>query len=335
MTPLRVITCVVVAVLLLAGCSGEGGDNATRSFVGKTDDLVLYVTWNRDGNELSGALTQGQLEDGKQVQTSRASLAGKISGSGVTLDLTGPYGPASLTGKLEGDALSLEYLRAGEGLVTVDLDEGDAGVFNSELAALSDRVEQAKADELSEAGETSEKDRVGQHAQVVEDDIVALRTAVATALSAKVPNRAVNLARLRRDLQTLRDHAQAAVRGGDRGACASAASVKADLSTLESHAAALANKQTARDRDRGSVDAAIDKLREDFLTLQDDDPRYLPPEAPTQRAVGRAIQQARRKLRKAGSSSGDTSRAVDAILKEARALDGRASALCGSGAPSG
>ena len=335
MTPLRgVITCVV-AILLLAGCGGEDGDSATRSFVGKTDDLVLYVTWNRDGDELSGALTQGQLEDGKQVQTSRASLTGKISGSGVTLDLKGPYGPASLTGKLEGNALELEYLRAGEGLVTVSLDEGGAGVFNSELAALSDRVEQTKADAQSEAGETSEKDRVAQHAQVVEDDIVALRTAVATALSAKGPNRAANLAKLRRELEVLRDHAQAAVRAGDRRACSSAASVKSDLSTLENHAAALANKQAARDRDTGSVDAAIDKLREDFLTLQDGDPRYLPPEAPKQRAVGRAIAQARRKLRKRGSPSGDTSKAVDAILQKARALDGRASALCGTGVPSG
>lgn len=332
MTRLRVITCVV-AMLLLAGCGGEDGDSATRSFVGKTDNLVLYVTWNRDGDELSGALTQGQLEDGKQVQTSRASLTGKISGSGVTLDLKSPSGPTSLTGELEGDGLALEYLRAGEGVVTVSLEEGDAGVFNSQLAALRNRVEQAKADALSEAGETSEKDRVAQHAQVVEDDIVALRNAVAATLSAKGPNRQVNLAKLRRDLQTLRDHAQAAVRAGDRSACSSAASVKSDLSTLEGHVAALRNKQTTRDKNTGSVDAAIDKLREDFLTLQDDDPRYLPPEAPKQRAVGRAIQQARRKLRKAGSSGGDTSKAVDTILQEARALDGRASALCGTAAP--
>ena len=332
MTPPRVILCAV-ASLLLAGCGGKRSDSAPHSFVGKTDDLVLYVTWNRDGDELSGSLTQGQLEDGKRVQTNRASLTGTISGSGVTLDLKQPSGPTSLTGKLDGDALALEYLRAGEGLVTVRLHEGGAGVFNAELATLSDQVEQAKADALSEAGETSEKDRVAQLAQVVEDDIVALRTAVAAALSAKGPNRAASLAKLRRDLQVLRDHAQAAVRAGDRGACSSAASVKADLSTLENHAAALANKQTARDRDTGSVDAAIDKLREDFLTLQDDDPRYLPPEAPKQRAIGRAIQQARRKLRKAGSSGGDTSKAVDAILREARVLDGRASALCGTAAP--
>jgi len=332
MTPLHVITCAI-AMLLLGGCGSEQSDSGMRSFVGKADDLVLYLTWNRAGDELTGSLTQGQLEEGKRVQTSRASFTGKISGSGVTLDLKSPYGPASLTGKLDGDALALKYLRAGEGLVTVQLDEGGAGVFNSELAALSDRVEQAKADTLSEAGETSEKDRVAQHAQAVEDDIVALRTAVAAALSAKGPNRAANLAKLRRDLQAVRNHTQAALRAGGPSACSSAANVQSDLRTLESHVAALRIKQTVRDKDAGSVDAAIDKLREDFLALQDDDPRYLPPEAPTQRAVGRAIQQARSKLRTGGSSSGDTSKAIEAILNEARALDGQARALCSTAGP--
>lgn len=108
----------------------------------------------------------------------------------------------------------------------------------------------------------------------------------------------------------------------------SAANVQSDLRTLEGHVAALRIKQTVRDKDAGSVDAAIDKLREDFLALQSDDPQYLPPDAPTQRTVGRAIQQARRKLRKAGTSPKDTMKATDAILKEARELNGRASARC-------
>ena len=96
----------------------------------------------------------------------------------------------------------------------------------------------------------------------------------------------------------------------------SAANVQSDLRTLEGHVAALRIKQTVRDKDAGSVD-----------------PHYLPPEAPTQRAVGRAIHQARRKLRTGGSSSGDTSKAIEAILNEARALDGQASALCSTAGP--
>lgn len=332
MTRLRVIACAV-ATLLLAGCGGERSDSAPHSFVGKTDELVLYVTWNRDGDELTGSLTQGQLEDGERVQTSRASLTGTISGSGVTLDLKQPSGPTSLTGKLDGDALALEYLRAGEGLVTVRLAEGGAGVFNTELAALNDRVEQSKADALSEAGEASEKQRVAQHAQAVQDDIDALKTAVAAAQSAKGPNRKANLAKLRRDLQMVRDHTQAALRADSLRACSSAATVQSDLTRLEGDVAALRSKQTTRDVGVGSVGETIDKLREDFLTLQADEPRYLPPEAPTQRTVGRAIQQARRKLRKAGSSSGDTSKAVDAILEQARGLNGRTSARCRTAGP--
>lgn len=328
MTSWRVITCAL-ATLLLAGCGGGGSDSGTHSFVGKADDLVLYLTWNRDGDELSGSLTQGLLEEGERVETSRVSFTGTISGSGVTLDLKQPYGSSStLTGKLDDDALSLEYLRPQEGLVTVQLREGGAGVFNAELATLRDRIEQTKVDAVGEAAETSEKERVAQHAQTVEDDLAALKTALAAALSAKGPNAASNLARLRRDLQLVRDHTQAALSADELSVCSSAATVQADLNTLEARAAALRSRQATREQGAGSVAEAIEKLREDFLTLQSDDPRYLPFEAPTQRTVGRAIQQALRKLRKADSPGGDPLKAVDAILKEARSLNGRASVRC-------
>jgi len=329
MTRLRIVTCAVAA-LLLAGCGGGQSDGGASSFVGNDDDLVLYVSWNRDGDKLTGSLTQGQLENGERVQTSRASLTGTVSGSGVTLDLRQQSGASStLSGKLDGDALTLEYLRAGAGLVTVQLEEGGAGDFNAALATLTDRVEQSKADTQTDAAETTEKQRVAEHASAVQDDIDALR--LAAAQSGKGTKGAADLAHVRRDLQTLRGHAQSALRADELSVCSQAATVRSDLSTLESHVTALQRKQTTRGTAAASVKEAIDKLREDFLALQSDETRYLPPDAPTQKTVGRAIAQARRKLRRAGSSRTGSTKAVDAILEEARGLEGRATLRCRTG----
>ena len=328
---LRCAGLVLLAMLLAAGCGGGDDDGAaTHSYVGSTDDLVLYVTWNRDGDKLKGALTQGVINrSAGEVETTRSSLEGTINGSGVAIDVQQTSGGTStLTGTLNGDALSLEYLRPSEGVVAVQLGEGGAGVFNAALTTLRDRVEQAKADEDSQAAQTSERDLVAQHAQTVQDDIDALEAAVDVARSAKGAGNDGGLSGLRRDLQTLRDHEAAVRRADSLAVCSSAATVQTDLYTLERRITALRSKQDNRDQGVGSVDEAIDKLREDFLALQSDDPQYLPPDAPTQRTVGRAIQQARRKLRKAGTSPKDTMKATDAILKEARELNGRASARC-------
>jgi len=321
------LTCAL-ALLLLAGCGGSS--SRASSFVGDADDLVLYVSWNRDGDTLSGSLTQGLLENGERVQTSRSSLTGKVSGSGVSLDLRQPSGASStLSGKLDGDALTLEYLRPDEGLVTIRLRQGAAGDFNAALATLQDRVEQSKADAQTDAAKTTEQERVAEHASIVQDDIAALKLAVGPA--PKGTKGAADPARLRRDLQTLRAHAEATQRAGELSVCSQAATVQSDLSSLELHVGALQRKQSNRGATALSVNEAIDKLREDFLALRSDEARYLPPDAPTQRTVGRAIEQARRRLRKRDPSSTASSKAVAAILAEARSLQDRASLRCRTG----
>jgi len=326
----------LLATLLAAGCGGgSGGANGAHSYVGSTPDVVLYVTWNRDGDKLTGTVAEGELDDTTHdVQTNRASFTGTVNGSAVSLDLRASFGGNSaLTGTLNGDALSLEYLQGGQGVVTVQLKQAGAGVFNAALTTLSDQVEQSKADAQSAAAETGEKQHVADHAQVVQDDIAALKLAVGTAVpSPKTTKSASDLTQLQRDLQVLRDHAQAAQRADKLSACSSAANVQSDLSTLEGHVAAQQNRQTALAKGASAVNAAIAKLREDYLTLQSDDPHYLPPDPPTQKTVGRAIQQAGRKLRKASSSGGGAGTAIAAILKEARSLNVQASTRCRTGA---
>ena len=57
--------CTGVLALVTAGC----GDDGPASFVGRASNAVVYVTWTRSGDSLSGQLTQSHA-------TKRTTTAG-------------------------------------------------------------------------------------------------------------------------------------------------------------------------------------------------------------------------------------------------------------------
>ncbi len=331
------LVCLIGAVLvalLATGCGGEDDKDATQSFVGETAGVVLYVTWTRDGDDVTGSLTQGVLDSKKGiVATKRGSLSGKLTGSGVALDVIQQYGETTrLTGRLHGDELALEYLSGSSGVATVQMREGGAEVFNAALAQLRDTAEQSKADAKIEAAESVEGQRVSEHALIVADDIAALKLAADSALPSKATTFESDLARLQRDLDGVRSYAKEALAADALSVCSSAAQVQSATSSLRSGVTALEDKQERAATSTATVNGAISKLIDDFETLQTDETKYLPDDAPTGKDVNRAIAAARKKLRKAGSSKSGALDKARAMLKEAQGLQTKTDIACRTGA---
>ncbi|MGH2839954.1 MAG: hypothetical protein ACRDKY_03915 [Solirubrobacteraceae bacterium] len=328
-----VVLGLLVVALLGTACGGSDGEGETQSFVGKTTSVVLYVNWTREGDELTGSLTQAVLDEDKNtVATKRAGLAGKIIGTAVTLDLEQEYGETSrLTGTLNGGELALEYLSGSSGVATVQMQKADAGAFNAALDSLRSRAEQTKADEETQAAESEEEQQVVEHADAVLDDIAALKAAVDSSLPSKAASYDSDLARLARDLRTVREQTKATLAADNLSVCSSAALVQSATESIESAVAALQSKQDRAATGAAAVNDAIAKLLDDYATLQSDDPKYLPEDAPSRTTLSRAIRSARRRLRKVSSSKGGALNKANAMLKEAKQLELRASSACRTG----
>lgn len=327
--------CAIVVLLgaLLAGGCGGGDEGGTQSFVGKTSTVALYVNWTRDGDALTGTLTQGVLnERTNAVATKRASLTGKVSGSGVTLDVEQQYGETSrLNGTLNGDVLELEYLSGASGVTTVRMEKADSETFNAALAGLRDTAEQTKADVQTDAAEGAEEQRVTEHVRIVLDDIAALKTTVDTSLPSKGAKYDADIAGLKRDLASVKTHTKEALAADNLSVCSSSSLVQSGVSSLETGVAALQSKQERAATAKVTVNDAITKLIDDYSTLQADDRQYLPDDAPTRATVSRAISSARRKLHKAGTSGTSVLEDAEAMVKEAKALEARATTACQTG----
>jgi hypothetical protein len=319
----------LLAALLAAGCGG--GDKAsTQSFVGKTESVVLYVTWTREGDKLTGSLTQGVLDQRKSdVTTKRGSLSGKVSGTGVTIDLVQQYGETTrLDGTLRGDVLELEYLSGTSGVTTVQMEQGTAESFNAALSGLRDRAEQSKVDATTSAAEGAESQRVLTHVDTVLDDIAALKTTADASLPSKGVSYNAELTRLQRDMATLKGHAKDALAADSLSVCSSAALVQSDADTVDSDVTALEGKLGRAATGTSAVNDAIKKLLDDFDVLEGDERKYVPDDAPTRLTVNRAITAAHKKLKKRGGPKGNVLRDANAMLTEARRLEIQANSAC-------
>jgi hypothetical protein len=322
----------LLAALLVVGCGGDDG-GGSQSFVGKTPSVVLYVNWTRAGDEVTGSLTEAVFDERKNdVTTKRGSLSGEVHGSGVSLDFEQQYGEKSrLTGTLNGDVLELEYLSGASGVTTVRMQPGTADTFNAALAGLRDTAEQSVADAQTEAAEAAEASRVSAHAQTVVDDIAALKTTADSALPSKSSTYGVDIARLKGDLGTIRTNTKAALAADRLSVCSSSSLVESGVNSMDSAVAALRTKLQRGATAKAAVNAAIAKLIDDYATLEADDAKYLPDDAPTRPTISRALRAARSRLRKAGTSKMSVLDDAEAMLEEAKALEVRATSACRTG----
>ena len=284
---------------MLAGC---GGNDGPASYVGKASNAVVYVSWTQSKDSLSGQLTQARASDDVQegnVDTDRVGFDGTLDGSAVSLRLNEGLGTTStLTGKLDGDTLALDYPGADGQIITIKLHKADSPDFNTALAALRERVTRAKEQADQAAAEQQARQGAAALADSVRSGMAALDQAAGNATANGPDLYHADLDTVRSDLDTVRSSyevvTQAVANGYDDTICDDAANVGDDVDNMK-HDINSMHGDVKRNSDAGVLDRDIDDVRGKFAQMRALDPALLPDDAPTRADVNAAISAARGK----------------------------------------
>jgi hypothetical protein len=333
---MRVRSSALAVIVLLAavGVTGCGGDDGPASFVGRASNAAVLVKWARSGDDLSGALTQARIDasDPYAVATDHVGFTGKIDGSAVSLRLSQGLGiETTLTGKLAGSDLALDFPGEDGEITTVRFRKATADDYNIALAALRERARQAKTEADQAQAEATATQDAQASAEAVRADLDALQRVTSGASSDAAGRYSDVLDQIRTDLGAVKKDTQMALSDASRNAdatCSDAGTVSSDLGTIESDIGTLESEQGSTDGTTTSINEAIKRLRDDFEALQSFDPRYLPPDAPDRADLDAAINDARREARNAASSAGGPIAEAQRILETARSYEAQANAAC-------
>lgn len=149
--------CAMVAAIV-AGCGG--GSDGPGSYVGRTQNAVVFVQWTRDGSAVSGTLRQALLsEDQAQVRESSAAITGTVQDGALTLQVGGQLLGSAISGRFKGDELELDYPGVDGGVVEIKLSSDDAAGYNSQLGALRASAQQTKREQDVQAAQATATQR--------------------------------------------------------------------------------------------------------------------------------------------------------------------------------
>jgi hypothetical protein len=330
--PARLALAAALLVAPASGC-GSAGDDGPKSYVGRASNAVVYVSWTASEDALTGQLTQARASDDVSddtVDTRRTSFDGTIDGKAVALRLDEGLGSTStLTGKLDGDTLALDYPGQDGDIITITLHEGDNGAFNAALAALRDTTALAKQDADQAAAEQQAREDAAAAADGVNEAISALGQMAVNATANSSGLYDSDLDTVRSDLDTVKSSFEMLgqdVAAGYDTICSDASVVGDDVDNLQSDIASL-HDDVERNSDAGVLDDDVGNLRQAFLTMSSFDPSTLPDGAPSKDDVDRAISAARHTVRTEGRK-GTNFAAAQALLAKAQAIEAQAGAAC-------
>jgi hypothetical protein len=317
--------------LVLAACGGHDGP---AGFVGKASNAVVYVSWTRSNDALSGQLTQARAADDVTkgtVDTERVGFDGTVDGSAVSLRLNEGLGTTStLTGRLDGDTLALDYPGSDGGVITINLHKGDSSAFNSALAALRDKTGAAKQRADQAAADQQAREQAAQLADSVNTAIAALDQAADNATANGPDLYQSDLETVSSDLDTVKSSYEVVTEDITNGyndtICDDASNVGDDVDNMKSDIGSM-HGDVKSNSDPSVLDHDIQDLRQLFDQMQAVDPSLLPSDAPTQDDVDQAIRAARRKVRAKGGHGASFTKA-QALLGQAEAIKAKADAAC-------
>jgi hypothetical protein len=316
--------------LLVAGCGGRDGPG---SYVGKASNAVVYVSWTRSKDALSGQLTQARAADAQDgtVDTQRVSFDGTVNGSSVSLRLNQGLGSTStLTGKLDGDTLALDYPGADGAVITIKLTKGDSAVFNGALAALRDKATTDKAQADQAAADQKAREDAARVVDDVRSSIAALDGAADNATSSAPDLYQSDLDNISSSLDTVKSSyevvTQDVANGYNDTICSDASSLGDDVNSMKNDIASM-HGDVKTNSDAGVLSHDIDDLRQQFAQMQALDPSVMTADAPTQHDIDAAVSAARRKVRAQGAQGANFTKAQD-LLTQAEALKAKADAAC-------
>lgn len=322
---------LVVAAAVLVGCgSGDG----PASYVGRASNAVVFVSWTKSKDSLSGQLTQARADDDVAegaVNTVRVGFDGTIDGKAVSLRLDEGLGAAStLTGRLDGDTLALDYPGTDGAIITIQLRKGDSGAFNTALAALRTKTTEAKQRAEQAAAEQQAREDAAAAAADVRTAISGLDQIAnnATASGPDVYSSALDT--INSDLDTVKSSYEVVTQDVENGysdtICDDASVVGDDVENLKHDIDGLHGDVSNTSNPR-VLDRAISDLRQRFDAMQSLDPALLPDDAPTQDEIDQAIGAARHKVRTKGRQGTNFAQA-QALLAKAQAIKSQADAAC-------
>jgi hypothetical protein len=325
--------CAAAAVLIFAALAAAGcGDDGPASFVGRASNAVVYVTWTRSDDSLSGQLTQARRADENDgtVDTVRASFDGTADGSAVSLRLDQGLGSVStLTGELDGDALALDYPGLDGEVITIRLREGDGTDFNSALSELRAEAEQDKQAADEAAAEEQALEDAAATADAVRAGIDALDQAAENATASNPELYQADLDTIRSSLDTVKSSYEVLTQGVAAGygtVCEDASIVADDVQIMREDIARV-RADVRRNTDPGVLGDDIRSLRGLLSELEATEPALVPAGAPTRADVEDAIRAARRTVRRAGARGADFA-AADDLLAQAEAIKAKADDAC-------
>jgi hypothetical protein len=315
--------------MVLAGC---GSDDGPAGYVGHVSNAVVYVSWTKAKDSLSGQLTQARANDDVSkgtVTTDRVSFDGTIAGKSVSIRLDQGFGSTStLTGTLKGKALLLDYPGTGGGVTTITLRKGDSAAFNRALTALQAKSTQAKQDADQAAAEQQAREQASQLADGVRSAIGSLDQAAENATANSPDVFQADLDNLGNDLDTVKVSYELIKQDLENGytVCDDVGSVSDDVDTLKSDIKSM-HDEVKSNSDTSVLSHDVDDLRQQFAQMRAVDPSVRPSDAPTQNDVDTAIRAARRKVRSRAAKGANFTKA-QALLSQAQTIKAKADAAC-------
>lgn len=321
----------VLAGVTLPGC---GSSEGARRYVGTASNAVVYVSWTRSNDSLSGQLVQARADDDVHaggIDTERVSFDGAVDGSAVSLRLDEGLGATlTLTGTLDGDTLALDYPGTDGGIITITLRKDDTAAFNAAVAALREKVSQEKERADQAAAEQQAREEAAGLADGVRFKMAGLEEAATNATANGPDLYQSDLDTVSSDLDTVKSSYEVVTEDANNGhndtICDDAANVGDDVTNMKDDIGAMRDDVESGSDPRVLASAILD-LRHQFAQMNDVDPSLLPDGAPTQDEVAAAISAARRKVRTKGREGANFTKA-EALLAEAEAIKAKADAAC-------
>ncbi len=320
----RILLLALLAALTAASC---GGDDGTHSYLGEPRNGVIYVTWNRAGDDVTGGLTQALLDaTTNAVTTKRVSFTGKVTDSGVALQLAQGFGASTtLTGTLDGDKLVLQYPGQADNVIRIPFKKASAEDFNTALAALRQQGAGAIADQERELDDRNARQNAEMHAKAVPHALKQLAEAEAALRRHGYRN---DLQQLRTDLAAVRRDTQTALAADSSSVCSDAGTVDSGVGTIQSTIGTLEANQSTGLSNITLVKEAIASVRDTFAQLQGDDPANLPAGLPTKDDVDTALRSARGRIKVARAASSNATTRAKKTLQAGERLLAQANAAC-------
>lgn len=151
--PITLASAAAAMVVLLVVAIGCGNSDGPAAFLSKDADSVVFVTWTRVGDDVSGSLSAAKLAqpDPSLFQTvapgevvrQTAEFTGTVRDDSVRLLLGSGNATDRVNGRLDGDALELTIAQD-SGVQQRRLTPANQGAYTSAVQDIRDREQQRK-----------------------------------------------------------------------------------------------------------------------------------------------------------------------------------------------